>query len=191
MTTIAAVKKNDLTVLATDSCLSIGSFRMPAQDRAEPSKIISGDGFALAMVGAAVNMLVMRAVIDKLGPIPLESRQDVFLYFSQVQSEVGDMFPMVAREVNDDSGYEASFFDQLLLIGPGKIYSVSFERNVEEYYRFMAWGSGMDYAVGAMEALYPTWDAPDIGRRAVEVAAKFDTGSQMPAHLAVFEDAGV
>jgi ATP-dependent protease HslVU (ClpYQ) peptidase subunit len=53
---------------------------------------------------------------------------------------------------------------------------------VQEFSRFYAYGSGSDYALGALWALYerPNLSALQIARQAIEAAAEFDDGTALP-----------
>jgi ATP-dependent protease HslVU (ClpYQ) peptidase subunit len=55
-------------------------------------------------------------------------------------------------------------------------------RDVTAYKRFAAFGSGCDFAIGAMRAVYDdeTKSAEDIARIGIAVAAEFDDGSGLP-----------
>jgi ATP-dependent HslUV protease, peptidase subunit HslV len=53
---------------------------------------------------------------------------------------------------------------------------------VQEYSRFYASGSGTEYALGAMFAIYDDEDktAEDIAKIGVEAGAEFDDGTSLP-----------
>lgn len=70
----------------------------------------------------------------------------------------------------------------VLIANPRGIFGVAEHRTVQEFSRFYAYGSGSDYALGALYALYdqPGLGAEDIARRAIEAAAEFDDGTGLP-----------
>jgi ATP-dependent protease HslVU (ClpYQ) peptidase subunit len=73
-----------------------------------------------------------------------------------------------------------------VLANPRGIFGVTPARDVESFPRFWAIGSGTDYALGAMFALYErTDDVEEIARAGVGAGAEFDDGSDLPviSHL--------
>jgi ATP-dependent protease HslVU (ClpYQ) peptidase subunit len=59
---------------------------------------------------------------------------------------------------------------------------VAAHRTVQEFSKFYAYGSGSDYALGAMYSAYkdPALNAEQIAREAIEAAAEFDDGTGLP-----------
>ncbi len=68
----------------------------------------------------------------------------------------------------EDDPYESSQITALLANPNGIFFGVYSLREVYEYERFWAIGSGADYALGAMQAVYdnPKLSAADIARAA-------------------------
>jgi len=62
------------------------------------------------------------------------------------------------------------------------IFGVSGHRTVQEFSRFDAYGSGSDYALGALYSVYsdPGRGAEDVARHAVMAAAEFDDATDLP-----------
>ena len=57
-------------------------------------------------------------------------------------------------------------------------------RDVDEYTRFWAIGSGQEYALGAMYAVYEQMDdAEEIAKIGVAAGCEFDDGSGLPCTL--------
>jgi len=73
--------------------------------------------------------------------------------------------------------------DQLdaLIASPTGIFGIHALREVTEYSRFWAIGSGAEYALGAMYAVYDSAaSAQDIAEKGVEAGAEFNNASSMP-----------
>ncbi len=70
----------------------------------------------------------------------------------------------------------------VLIANPHGIFGVSGHRTVQEFSRFYAYGSGSDYALGALYSAYDDTgrDAEQLARHAVEAAAEFDDGTGLP-----------
>jgi ATP-dependent protease HslVU (ClpYQ) peptidase subunit len=75
-----------------------------------------------------------------------------------------------------------------VVANPRGIFGVTPARDVESFPRFWAIGSGTDYALGAMFAMYArTDDVKEIARAGVEAGAEFDDASDVPVLLYTIE----
>ncbi len=185
MTTLAAAQKDGVTAIATDSCLNIGDYRASSAEQVNTSKLIVGDRFALGLTGTAASHYAYEVLVEELGPIPTETPQAVFGWMNRAHGQLKERFFAQDPEADDD--FERSPYHAGLLVGPGKIYLIAATRNVAEFRRFRATGSGDHLAIGAMEALYDSLPAEDLVRRAVEIACKYDSGSEGPVQVATFD----
>jgi ATP-dependent protease HslVU (ClpYQ) peptidase subunit len=70
----------------------------------------------------------------------------------------------------------------VLIVNPQGIFGVAAHRTVQEFSRFYAYGSGSDYALGALFSAYddPRRDAEQLARHAIEAAVEFDDGTGAP-----------
>ena len=69
-----------------------------------------------------------------------------------------------------------------LVINKFGIFEIGSYRDVNQFSRFWAVGSGSRYSLGAMEALYgKTVDAKELVEAGVNAAAKFDKHCSLPA----------
>jgi ATP-dependent HslUV protease subunit HslV len=88
---------------------------------------------------------------------------------------------------DEDDAYESSRIDALI-INPHGVFGVYSLREVFEYTRYWAIGSGSEYALGAMYALYDRLDsAEEIARAGVEAGSEFNNASSMPLTLYTLE----
>ena len=70
------------------------------------------------------------------------------------------------------------------MANPSGIFAVYSMREVFEFDRFWAIGSGRDFALGAMYTIYAkTKEASAIARAGVLAGAEFDTGTSEPITL--------
>ncbi len=87
---------------------------------------------------------------------------------------------LTTEDDNDDQPYESSQMSGLI-ISKGGVYSFFSHREVTQYETFWAAGSGTDYALGVLDALYNSdLDATSIAEAAVETACRFDSASGLP-----------
>jgi ATP-dependent HslUV protease, peptidase subunit HslV len=84
------------------------------------------------------------------------------------------------KEDDKDQEYESSQLSGLVVSKAG-IFSFSSYRDVSEYNCFWAAGSGMDFGLGAMEAIYESeQSAKAIAETAVRAACKFESSCSLP-----------
>ena len=68
------------------------------------------------------------------------------------------------------------------------IFGVYSLREVSEYHKFWAIGSGSEFALGAMHVLYDRLDsAQEIAEAAVEAGCEFNTASGLPISFQVMQ----
>ena len=80
----------------------------------------------------------------------------------------------------EDDPYESSRIDTLI-VNPHGIFAVYALREVFEYSRFWAVGSGGDIALGAMYALYDRLEsAEEIAKSGIEAGATFNNATALP-----------
>ncbi|MBI3187337.1 MAG: MFS transporter, partial [Gammaproteobacteria bacterium] len=132
------------------------------------------------IVGSAAHALVMESVLkDKKIKIDFSDRMAVFETFRKLHPVLKDKYFLKTKDEDDDP-YEATHIDALIC-NPNGIFGIYSLREVSEYTRFWAIGSGSEYALGAMFALYDRLKSPeDIARAGVEAGSEFNTASSLP-----------
>ncbi|MDH5765418.1 MAG: MFS transporter [Gammaproteobacteria bacterium] len=180
MSTIVVAKKNGKACIAADSLTTFGDLRMSAEFDVAHDKIQSyGDGY-FGIVGSAAHALVMDSIIkNKKVKINFSCRMEIFETFRQLHPVLKDKYFLNAKDEDDDP-YEATHIDALIC-NPDGIFGVHSLREVSEYKKFWAIGSGSEYALGAMHAVYESCDTAEaIARAGVEAGAEFNNASAAP-----------
>jgi ATP-dependent protease HslVU (ClpYQ) peptidase subunit len=109
-------------------------------------------------------------------------RAEIFESFRKIHPILKEEAFLNPKEEEDDP-YESSQLTTLIVNSSG-IFGVYSMREVFEFERFWAIGSGRDFALGAMHMLYDTKkSAEEIARAGVLVGAEFDTGTALPLTL--------
>jgi ATP-dependent protease HslVU (ClpYQ) peptidase subunit len=182
MTTIVAVKKNGMAALAADSLTTFGDTRLGRQYKGEHDKIIEIAGSYIGLCGSSAHHLVLTALLPKLEDVKLGSRMEVYDTFRRLHPLLKEQGYLNPKEDEDDP-YESSQITALIVNSSG-IYGVYSYREVFDYERFWAIGSGRNFALGAMYAAYDRCKtAADVARIGVEAGAEFDTATQGPIVL--------
>jgi len=190
MTTVVVTKKAGFACIAADTLATYGDMRESADLIANSDKLVRlGDSW-LAPTGPASAQLVLRHFIASYEELPvLEDIDGIFDFLTQFQRALRDEYFVQGRE---DSGDDfESMRMELLVASPGGIFGAYPQRSVQEFTRFYAFGSGAEYAMGAMQASWETAvSAEELARIGVETAAKFDVGSGLPLSLRTIPQRG-
>lgn len=180
MSTIVIVKKNGKACIAADSLTTFGDLRMSSSldvshDKVQPY----GDGY-LGIVGSAAHSLVIESVIaNNTLEIDFSDRLNIFETFRELHPILKDKYFLNAKDEDDDP-YETSHIDALICNQFG-IFGVYSLREVSEYTKYWAIGSGSEFALGAMHAVFDRLDtAEEIARAGVEAGAEFNNSSALP-----------
>ncbi|MBS1797064.1 MAG: hypothetical protein JSS81_24770 [Acidobacteria bacterium] len=181
MTTIVAVRKNGFAAIAADTLTMWGNMKESAAHVVNHEKIIQYQENFLAFTGSSTFKLVVKHWLDnaKLKP-KLDSVENIFNAWLAFHPKLKESY-FLRPDDQDDDAFETSRMN-VLIVNPSGVFAVGVLRDVTEYKRFTAFGSGCDFAIGAMRAVYDdeTKSAADIARIGIEVAAEFDDGSDLP-----------
>jgi ATP-dependent protease HslVU (ClpYQ) peptidase subunit len=184
MSTVVIVKKAGKICIAADSLTSFGDLKLSSAYDAANDKILQFRDCYLGIVGSAAHQLVLESIINdnkilEEVDIDLSSRLSVFETFRALHPVLKDKYFLNAKDEDDDP-YESTQIDALIA-SPTGIFGIHALREVTEYNRFWAIGSGAEYALGAMYALYDTAaSAQDIAEKGVEAGSEFNNASSMP-----------
>jgi ATP-dependent protease HslVU (ClpYQ) peptidase subunit len=181
VSTIVAVLKNNIACIAADSLTSFGDTRQAAEYVTDYDKILPfGEQCYLGIVGSAAHHLVMQNLFAKHPEkIDFSDRSSIFESMRQIHPILKDEYFLNSKDDNDDS-YESSRVDALIVNRSG-IFGLYSLREVDQYSRFWAVGSGAEFALGAMKVAYELFDdAQAVARAGIEAGACFDSSSALP-----------
>ena len=187
MSTIVVVRKNGIAVIAADTMTKLGHNYESAKYIVGGSKMIRVGDNAIAQVGHASFCLVMSSYFDSLkNKVALDSPAAIFKAAQEMHRAFKDDYNLNPNEDSDDP-FESSR-QQILIANSSGIFGLYALRSVQEYSRFYAFGSGTDFALGAMHALYESdLDAESIARAAIRAAADFDDATAEPIEVQTFK----
>lgn len=181
MSVIVAVRKNGIAAIASDTQVSQGSIVVPAESRCYPPKIHSIAGAYVGVVGDIAHNNVLRSLsVAKPDLFNFQSGDEVFETLRKIYPLLRDEYFLDSGKNEDDQDYVPSQMHGLIVSAAG-VYSFSGNRDVSEYTSFWATGSGMEFALGAAEALYTAdLSALSIAQTAATIACKFDSSCGLP-----------
>jgi len=180
MSTVVAVIKNGQGCMAADSLTSFGDAKQADHYVADSEKVITWQGNLIGLVGSAAHHLVMQSLLERHAKqIDTLTRQTLFESLRKLHPILKEEYYLNPKDEDEDA-YESSQMDFLLLNSTG-LYGVYSLREVDQYTRFWAVGSGSEYALGAMFACYESdMKAEQIAEQGVRAGAEFDTSSALP-----------
>lgn len=179
MTTIVVVRKADAAVIAADSLTTFGTTRLaPIYDRS-PHKVVAYRDSFIGVAGSAAHQLVLENLLQRNPDLDLHGKAAIYESFRKLHPVLKDEAFLNPKEEDDDP-YESSQMTAMI-VNPSGIFAVYSMREVFEFDRFWAIGSGRDFALGAMFSTYPkARDAAAIAQAGVLAGAEFDTGTALP-----------
>lgn len=181
MSTIAAVRRDGIVSISCDTLTKQGSGRESGIHVVNHSKILSVNGSYIGLVGPTSTKLVLQHYFNSENKAPLLTTVEEIFETWRVLHEVLKEKYFLRPYAESEDSYESSRMDAIIINSAG-LFFVSAYRSVQEFTRFYACGSGTEYALGAMDALFnsTTLSAGEISRLGVESAAEFDDGTGLP-----------
>jgi ATP-dependent protease HslVU (ClpYQ) peptidase subunit len=185
MTTCVVVKKDNQIAIAADTLVTFGDTRLSNSYEANSKIFKVGDSY-ITLAGTAAHFPVMRKLLTEMGDsCKLSTRDEVFETYSKVHQILKENYFLNVKEEEDDP-YESSQIVSLIA-NPHGIFGVYSYREVFSFDRFWGIGSGRNFALGAMYAVY---DKAESARKVAEVGvmagAEFDKSTSAPFQLYSF-----
>jgi ATP-dependent HslUV protease, peptidase subunit HslV len=182
MTTLVIVRKDDNIVIAADSLTTFGDTRLAAEHDRTYDKIVHYRGTYIGLCGSAAHQLVFESLLRGREPLDFSNKFSIFETFRKLHPILKEQHYLNPKEEEDDP-YESTQITALIANRYG-IFGVYSMREVFEYTQFWAAGTGREFALGAMQALYPRLrTAEEVARAGVEAGALFDKNSALPMTL--------
>ncbi len=182
MTTLVAVRKHDDIAIAADSLTTFGDVRLAAPFDRSYEKIVRFGETYIGLCGSAAHQLVFESLLKSSSPVDFSGKLAIFETFRKLHPILKEQHFLNPKEEEDDP-YESTQITALIA-NPHGIFGVYSMREVFEYTHFWAIGSGKEFALGAMHALYERLPkAEQVAAAGVEAGAVFDRNSALPMSL--------
>ncbi len=182
MTTLVVARMGDEIAIAADSLTTFGDTRLAAEHDRTFDEIVQHQGTYIGLCGSAAHQLVFESMLRRQEALDFSSRFAIFETFRKLHPILKEQHFLNPKEEEDDP-YESTQVTALIANAHG-IFGVYSMREVFEYTKFWAAGSGREFALGAMHALYPQLrSAEGVARAGLEAGALFDKNSALPLTL--------
>jgi ATP-dependent HslUV protease subunit HslV len=180
MTTIVIAKKNGQVSIAADSLTTFGDTRLANHYKRVHDKILRANDSWIGVSGSSAHHLVLGSILTEMkNELRLGSRAEIFDTFRRIHPILKERCFLNPREEDDDP-YESSQITAVIA-NPTGIYAVYSYREVFDYDRFWAIGSGRNFALGGMYTMYDkAKTAAEVARAGVMAGVEFDRSSSGP-----------
>jgi ATP-dependent protease HslVU (ClpYQ) peptidase subunit len=186
MTTLVAVRKGGSITIAADSLTTFGDLKLSAEFDRSYDKILRHHDSYIGLCGSAAHQLVFESLLKEGKDIDLSSKTAIFETLRKLHPVLKEQHFLNPKEDEEDP-YESTQITALVA-NPRGIFGVYSMREVFEYTRFWAVGSGREFAIGAMHSLYRRLrTAEAIARAGIECGATFDKNSALPMTIHTLE----
>lgn len=183
MSTIVVVKKAEQIAIGADTLTKFDYIKESADYVLTPSKIIKAGENFLAHVGHASWGLILEHYFSTFDAIPpLHSRMEIFEFASHFHRSLKEEYYLNPNSERENPFETSRLY--CLIANPYGIFGVYSLRSVQEYSRFAAFGSGADFALGAMHTIYNQfYTAAEIAQIGLRAAAMFDDSTAEPLEI--------
>jgi len=181
VTTVTVVRKGGVAAIAADTLIKWGSAKESATYIANHDKILRVGESLVGVTGTATFTAILRDYFDHSSEeVRLDSPSQIFRTWNRLHGILKERYFLLPEEDKEDA-LESSRMD-CLIANPHGIFGVAAHRTVQQFSKFYAYGSGSDYALGAMYSAFadPQLSAEQIARLGIEAAAEFDDGTGLP-----------
>ena len=184
MSTITVARTSSGAALAADALTTFDDLKLPPDLDAAGEKVFRVREAVVGVVGYSAHFLVLLDALERFEDADLTSRRGIFETFRALHPVLKDEYYLNPETDQDGDPYESTQVS-LLVAAPTGIFGVYDMREVHEFTRYWAMGSGAPFALGAMHARWPEAEAAalDAGALAAvgaEAGCRFDPASGGP-----------
>ena len=184
MSTITVARTASGTAMAADALTTFDETRLPPDLDGAGEKVVRLGDVLVGIVGYTAHHLVLQDALERFEDADLTSRRGIFETFRALHPVLKDEYFLLPESGQEGDPYESTQVS-LLIAAPTGIFGVYDMREVHEFSRFWAMGSGASFALGAMHARWPDTEAGDLDAGALaalgaEAGCTFDRSSGLP-----------
>ena len=178
MSTVTVVKKGSYICMAAESLTTFGPMKLNGDLLIKDRKILKWNDSLVGLVGSvAVKMIIQDIIYNEKKTPDFSSPMKIYKYFNKLHPILKEKYHLNPTE-DDEDPVESSQYEMVIANKHG-IFGVHALREIYHYSKYWAYGSGSNYALGAMHALYDQkgMSAEKIAIAGVEAGIAFDDGS--------------
>ncbi len=181
MSIVTAVKKGTTICIAADTRSKHGSTKVRAEHKQNYTKLHKVGRSILGFTGwEAIERVLIHLVQTRKEFQSLNSCEEIFDVLLGMHKVLRDDY-FVNPQEKEDQPVESNQISALVVNRYG-LFEIDSYREVNQYHDFWASGSGQEFALGAMHALYRKRNvtARAIAEAGVRAACEYDDGCDLP-----------
>ncbi|MHC5002938.1 MAG: hypothetical protein ACYTJ0_07430 [Planctomycetota bacterium] len=184
MSVVVVVSKQGRTVMAADSLTVFGDAQQLPPANAVTRKIRRVGDSLVGSAGWAIYDCILDHFLAGRPAPELRDEQAIFGFFLALWHALHERYPFVNDQAQNKDSPFGDLDSSFLIANEQGMFKVSNDLDVFRFNQYYAIGSGGEYALGAMHALYDEPAAADeIAQRAVRGAIVFDVHCGGEIHL--------
>ncbi len=175
MSIAIAVKKDNDIVIASDTQDNFGSSRVSFDNYISKKIVKVGDSY-IASTGWGLYEDIFDDYLTTEHDISLDTKQEIFSFFMDFWKDLHEKYNFVKDQTDEDDDSPFGGLDStFLIVNRNGIFYVSSNMSITKFKKYFAIGSGADFSLGTIYALYDLdYSAEEIARKAVESAMMFN-----------------
>ncbi len=183
MSTIVVAQKNGRVCIGADTLSCLGSLRQKAHHVVNKTKVAKIGDTYFGLTGTSASLVVLQSYFaNPERPRDFSSTEAIFETFRHAHHYLKGEYFMAAAPDKDDEYETTQFYG--LAANPHGIFAIYSFRSAQQFHKFWSAGSGRDYALGAMQAVYEQAEtAEEIVRAGLDAAAEFDSSTMGPHEI--------
>jgi ATP-dependent protease HslVU (ClpYQ) peptidase subunit len=183
MSTIVVAQKNGVACIGADTLSSLGPVRQRAHHVVNKTKITRIDDTFIGLTGTSASLVVMNSYFaNPERPRDFSSADAIFETLRHAHYFLKNEYFMAAHPDKGEEYETTQFYG--LAANPYGIFAIYSYRSAQQFAQFWSAGSGRDFALGAMAAVYDQCaTAEQIVRIGLEAAAEFDSATGEPFEI--------
>jgi ATP-dependent protease HslVU (ClpYQ) peptidase subunit len=183
MSTIVVAQKNGTVCIGADTLSSLGSLRQQAHHVVNSSKLTQVGDTIIGLTGTSASLVVLNSYFSNPEhPADFSSTDAIFETLRHAHHVLKNEYFMAFVPEKDEEFETTQFYG--LAANPHGIFAIYSYRSAQQFHKFWSAGSGRDYALGAMRAVYDHCSTADqIVHHGLAAAAEFDSGTSEPFEI--------
>ena len=175
MSIVVAVRKNNALVMAADTLTCFSEDEQVPPDNASAEKIMRIGHSVVGGAGWGLYDDIFRDFLAGREPPGLDSEGSIFSFFLELWKALHEKYTFVNDQAHDKDSPFGDLDSSFLIANRTGIYRVSSDLSVSRFKQYCSTGSGSEYALGAVHALYhSSATAREIAEEAVRAAIAFN-----------------
>ena len=174
MSIVVAVKKENRIAVAGDTRTGFGEMIVPMENHNAPKIRRVGSSYIAATGWAIYENIFDDYLRTKKVPV-LTNKANIYKFFRRLWRVLHSDYGFVNDQANDKDSPFGDLDASFLIVNRSGIFYVASDMSVTAFEKYYGIGSGNDFALGALFALYQDgYSAADLAVKACEAAIAFN-----------------